>query len=255
MTALSSREQALAPWTYPPAPDGRTVYLVGDIHGRLDLLTGLHRRIDADRARTGAGGCSEVYLGDYIDRGKDSAGVISELLRRSRQVETIFLRGNHEQLLLDFLHGQGCLEDWLHVGGSASLLSYGVAPNLLLRTITRSATRRQLIAAMPEEHRRFYEETRIYARLGAYLAVHAGLRPGIAIEEQSVMDMLCIRREFLHYTGDLGCIVVHGHTPVMAPELRPNRINIDTGAFATNRLTCLKLDADGARILAGAASS
>jgi serine/threonine protein phosphatase 1 len=252
MDARRLRDQELAPGRYPPAPDGLILYLVGDIHGRLDLLQDVHRQIDEDKARRGGGPTREIYLGDYIDRGPSSAGVVSRLLDRVASAETVFLRGNHEQMLLDLLAGHAILEDWLHVGGTATLLSYGVAPRLLARLVSPAAIRRQLEAALPAEHRRFYEETRLYARLGPYLAVHAGLRPGLPLEAQAPMDLLCIRREFLQFAGDLGFIVVHGHTPVMAPELRPNRINIDTGAFATNRLTSLRIDADGAHIMPSA---
>jgi serine/threonine protein phosphatase 1 len=248
MGAPSRGDEGLAPARYPPAPDGPTLYLVGDIHGRLDLLRDVHRQIDDDKARRG-GPAREIYLGDYIDRGPSSAGVVSHLLDRAAAVETVFLRGNHEQMLLDLLAGYDCLEDWLHVGGTTTLLSYGVAPRLLARLVSPAAIRRQLEAALPAAHRRFYEETRLYAALGPYLAVHAGVRPGIRLEEQAPKDLLSIRWEFLQFAGDLGFIVVHGHTPAMAPELRPNRINIDTGAFATNRLTSLRIDADGAHIM------
>jgi serine/threonine protein phosphatase 1 len=223
--------------------------MVGDIHGRLDLLRALQRQIDEDRSGGRSRRTLEIYLGDYIDRGPDSAGVISQLIGRSQQVEAVFLRGNHEQLLLDFLHGVDCLGEWLAVGATATMLSYGVAPDVLSRTLVAETVRDYLIAVLPPEHERFYEETATYARVGAYLAVHAGLRPGISLEDQDASDLLGIRREFLQHTGDFGCIVVHGHTPAIAPELCRNRINIDTGAFATSRLTCLKVDADGARIL------
>lgn len=238
-----------APERYPPAPDGLTLYLVGDIHGRLDLLLDIHRQIDEDRAARTCGPSREVYLGDYIDRGTGAAGVVSQLIDRARQVDAVFLRGNHEQMLLDFLQGRDCLEDWLHVGGTATLLSYGIPPRMLSRAVSPAALRRHLAAALPAEHLGFYEATMAYARLGPYLAVHAGLRPGIRLEDQSPTDLLCIRREFLRHPGDFGFIVVHGHTPVAAPELRPNRINIDTGAFATNRLTALRIDAAGAHVL------
>jgi serine/threonine protein phosphatase 1 len=252
MDAHSLREQG-DPARYPAAPHGLTLYLVGDIHGRLDLLLNVHRQIDEDRALRAGGPAREIYVGDYIDRGPNAAGVVSKLIDRAAEVGAVFLRGNHEQILLDLLDGRDCLEDWLSVGGTATLLSYGVAPSLLARFVSPAAIRRQLEAALPAEHRRFYEQTRLYARLGAYLAVHAGLRPGIRLDQQSPMDLLCIRREFLQHSGDFGFVVVHGHTPVMAPELRSNRINIDTGAFATNRLTCLRIDADGAHILPAAA--
>ena len=115
--------------------------------------------------------------------------------------------------------------------------------------LSAEAIRRQVTAALPPHHRRFYEQTKAYARIGAYLAVHAGVRPGVGLEAQAPSDLLGIRREFLDFSGDFGFIVVHGHTPVMIPELRSNRINIDTGAFATNRLTTLRIDGDGACIM------
>ena len=128
------------------------------------------------------------------------------------------------------------------------MLSYGLAPGPPSR-LAGDVIRRKLGKAIPPEHRQFYEKTGSCIRLGDYLAVHAGIRPGVPFEKQTAGDLLGIRQRFLQFDGDFGFIVVHGHTPVMAPELRPNRINIDTGAFATNRLTCLKIDADGARVL------
>jgi len=247
MRTLNFAKPQGAPVRYPPAPDGFTIYLVGDIHGRLDLLLDVQRRIDEDKTRCVRGRVVEVYLGDYIDRGADPAGVISRLIDRAREVHAEFLRGNHEQLLLDFLDGKDCLDQWLVVGGIATLLSYGLASGPT--SLAGAAARRKLRQAMPPQHRQFYEKTRSYIRLGRYLAVHAGLRPGVALEKQKSSDLLGIRQTFLEFDGDFGFVVVHGHTPVTAPELLPNRINIDTGAFATNRLTCLKIDAGGARVL------
>ena len=249
MSAPSLDAPQTAPPRYPPAPDGHTLYLVGDIHGRLDLLLRVQRQIDEDKARNDATRTLEIYLGDYIDRGSDSAGVVSRLIARAGEVDTAFLRGNHEQLLLDFLQGSDCAEQWSGLGGTATLLSYGVAPRVLSREASADVIRSNLSKKLPHDHVRFYEETGSYARIGDYLAVHAGLRPGFSLEDQKTADLLGIRRDFLDYEGDFGFIVIHGHTPVMAPELRHNRINIDTGAFATNRLTCLRIGADGARIL------
>jgi len=235
---------------YPPGPDGYTFYAIGDAHGCLDLLIDVQRRIDEDKALLRTGHTAEIYLGDYIDRGPDSAGVVSRLIARSRETGTIFLRGNHEQMLLDFLDGDDdCLGLWRAVGGSATMASYGVPTPLLSRSAAADDVRRCLYEKIPPEHLSFYEQTGAYMRAGAYLAVHAGLRPGVRLEDQKLSDMLGIRQEFLRYEGEHGFIVVHGHTPVMAPDLRSNRINIDTGAFATNRLTCLRIGGDGARLL------
>jgi serine/threonine protein phosphatase 1 len=222
---------------------------VGDIHGRADLLAGVLRRIDEDKAGRTDGRAREIYLGDYIDRGPESAAVVSRLLARAGETEAVFLRGNHEQLLLDFMGGEDCLRAWAAVGGFATLTSYGLEPRLLVRSVSAEAVRQSLAGKLPPEHLRFYEQTQLYARVGPYLAVHAGIRPGVALDRQTPADLLAIRRTFLQHDGDFGCIVVHGHTPVDEPELRANRINIDTGAFSTNRLTCLRIAADGVHIL------
>lgn len=234
---------------YPAGPEGTTTYLVGDIHGRDDLLAQLLARIDADKSRRDAGEVTEIYLGDYIDRGPDSAAVVARLLARTAETKTVFLRGNHEQMLLDFLQGEDCLPVWAAVGAFPTLMSYGVPPRLLARAVQADAVRESFLRQLPPDHREFYERTALHARFGRYLAVHAGLKPGVPLEAQSEADLISIRRAFLNHDGDFGCIVVHGHTPVKEPELLHNRINIDTGAFATNRLTCLRVGADGAHIL------
>ena len=234
---------------YPSAPDGFTIYAVGDIHGRLDLLVEVQRRIDEDIARSCPERTAEIYLGDYIDRGPDPAGVVSQLMVRAGKANTVFLRGNHEQMLLDFLDGADCLEQWRSFGGTATLLSYGVPLSLLSRSAPTEDVRRSLGENLPPQHRSFYELTGSYMQVGQYLAVHAGIRPGVKLEDQKTEDLLGIRQDFLQYDGDFGFVVLHGHTPVKNAELRRNRINIDTGAFATNRLTCLKIGADGPSLL------
>jgi serine/threonine protein phosphatase 1 len=249
MHNASTGSPRTASGSYPPGPEGVVVYIVGDIHGRLDLLLEMQSRIDRDRRQFGTKEIVEIYLGDYVDRGPDSAAVVSRLIERSKEVEARFLRGNHEQLLLDFIHGGDCLREWKAVGGSATLLSYGIAPDLLTREVAADVVRRTLAEKVPEEHRQFYLQTGSYIGIGPYLAVHAGLRPGVRLERQRTRDLLGIRSDFLDHTGDFGSIVIHGHTPVPKPDLRRNRINIDTGAFATNRLTCLRINADGAGIL------
>jgi serine/threonine protein phosphatase 1 len=237
---------------YPPAPDGFTVYVVGDIHGRLDLLVDMQRRIDVDKSRSASEHTAEIYLGDYIDRGPDSAGVVSRLIARAEETRAIFLRGNHEQMLLSFLEGDDdCFERWCAVGATATLLSYGVEPTLLSRAAGAEDVRHILCERVPVDHYNFYLRTGSYIRAGAYLAVHGGIRPGVKLEDQDTADLMGIRQDFLNYEGDFDFIVVHGHTPVPAPDLRRNRINIDTGAFATNRLTCLRIGSDGACVLGG----
>lgn len=234
---------------YPPAPDGSTIYVVGDIHGRLDLLRDVHRGIDADKDSAGATDAIEVYLGDYIDRGPQAADVVSELIGRSKTGPTAFLRGNHEQLLLDFLDGRDVLSQWKAVGALPTLLSYGLQARLLGGDTGEEEVREALRQRLPAEHLEFLAGTGSYLKMDPYLMVHAGLRPGIRLEDQHAADILGIRNDFLDYDGDLGYLVVHGHTPVEEPDFRRNRINIDTGAFATNRLTCLRIDVEGASLL------
>jgi serine/threonine protein phosphatase 1 len=234
---------------YPAAPDGRTIYVVGDIHGRLDLLKKVHSRIDDDRRVVGSAQTVEIYLGDYIDRGPQSAEVLSALIARANDSYAVFLRGNHEQLLLDFLEGQDSLLQWRPIGVVPTLLSYGLPANLLSADVPEDRVRSALAQCIPREHIDFLVDTGSYCAVESYLMVHAGIRPGVRLENQSIEDLFQIRNEFLEYEGDLGYIVVHGHTPVMEPDFRPNRINIDTGAFATNRLTCLKIGEDGPSVL------
>jgi serine/threonine protein phosphatase 1 len=238
-----------ADFGYPPAPEGYTIYMVGDIHGRLDLLLEVEQLIDEDKATSPSEQTAEIYLGDYIDRGPDSAGVVSRLIARGHETSAFFLRGNHEQMLLSFMEGVDCLGGWRSVGANATLRSYGVPEELLLQSVPPEAVRRCLREIIPAEHYNFYEQTGSYMRAGAYLAVHGGIRPGVKLEDQKTADLLGIRQDFLRYDGDFDFIVVHGHTPVQAPDFRHNRINIDTGAFATNVLTCLRIGSEGARTL------
>jgi serine/threonine protein phosphatase 1 len=249
MTVPLPEQQVGATAGYPPGPKGIAIYVIGDIHGRLDLLKKVHHQIDQDKGVSKPRQPVEVYLGDYIDRGPESAGVVSHLLARALDARMIFLRGNHEQFLMDFLEGADCLDEWKDVGAVPSLLSYGVPPALLSRDARQREVRRALADRVPPDHARFYAETETYLDAAPYLLVHAGIRPGTKLQQQALGDLLGIRGEFLEFDGDFGRIVVHGHTPVLQPDLQANRINIDTGAFATNKLTCLKIDEKGARVL------
>ena len=172
----------------------------------------------------------EVYLGDYIDRGSHSAAVVSRLIERSDQVRARFLRGNHEQLLLDFIHGGDRLDEWKAVGGTATLLSYGISPDLLKHGTAPEKVRSALVDKVPKAHHAFYQATGSYLVIGDYIAVHAGLRPRVSLEKQAINDLLSIRGEFLEHTGDFGYIVVHGHTPV------PARTFVGTGSIWTRVL-------------------
>lgn len=264
-------ERLAAPVAYPPAPKGQILYVIGDIHGRQDLLEKVFKAIDRDKARVGYRGQTrqlddllrasdndyplsspaalEIYLGDYIDRGESSRSVVDALIKRAEQVEAVFLRGNHEQFLLDFLAGTLHLSMWKQVGAAATLQSYGVSAGQRSFLLSQATLRQALERALPESHARFYAETVPYFIAEPYLFVHAGLRPGIPVDQQHPTDLMSIRRQFLEFEGDLGYIVVHGHTPVLLPEFKHNRINLDTGAYSTGRLTCLKIGHDALELL------
>jgi serine/threonine protein phosphatase 1 len=227
-------------------PASQAVYAVGDIHGRLDLLDEVLQLILDDAARHAADdmGRSIVFLGDYIDRGPASHDVVERLLRRPLAgFDCVYLMGNHEQALLSFLGGADNGLDWLSFGGVETLRSYGVA----LRVLPRSERgmeelRAEAMAAIPEDHLAFFERCGLFHCIGDYVFVHAGVRPGVALDRQKPADLMWIRDDFLRARVPLsGQVVVHGHTIVDRPENRTHRINIDTGAFASGRLTCLAL--------------
>jgi serine/threonine protein phosphatase 1 len=219
-----------------PLPPGVRVYAVGDIHGCADLL---RRALDyaAQDARTSPERKYLVFVGDYVDRGPDSRGVIDLLMRGLPGFVTLCMRGNHDQSMLTFLDEPEFLATWKGFGGNETLLSYGVQPPLLDDIESLAKTRDAFAAAVPPDHMDFLEELPYFARIGNYLFVHAGFRPGRTLEKQRAADMLWIRGEFLNARCDFGGTVVYGHTPSATPVLRPGRIGIDTGAYMSGKLT------------------
>lgn len=228
----------------PQVPNGIRVYAIGDIHGRVDLLDAMLKRIDSDLEQSPISMGIEVYLGDYIDRGPASREVIDRLVARNRTFRAVFLKGNHEDYLANFVSNPPVLEDWQHFGGLQTLMSYGIMPPI----DTGRGAHAKLAAAfdkvLPVGHRRFLDNLRLSFTCGDFFFVHAGVRPGIPLTKQREEDLLWICRDFLLCEEEFGKIIVHGHTPVPEPDVRPNRINIDTGAYATGRLTCLRLEGD-----------
>jgi len=226
------------------------IYAIGDVHGRLDLLDALFARIDDDLRSSPVDRPIEVLIGDYIDRGPDSRGVVSRLIERRCERELVCLMGNHESFMLAFLRDPAVLRHWLPNGGLATLESYGVQVRLLagLRTQDRLIAE-ELRHKLPREHEDFLSKLPYAFPCGDYLFVHAGIRPEVSLDRQSPDDLLWIRDEFLLSTSAFEKIVVHGHTPVAKPEIHPNRIAIDTGAFLTGRLTCLVLEGADRRFL------
>ncbi len=234
-------------------PAGEAVYAIGDIHGRFDLLQDLLARIVDDAERHDADiHRSLILLGDYIDRGPESQNVVEMLLQDPLPgFTTIRLIGNHEDAFLAFLDGQTDGLDWLAYGGVETLMSYGVS----LRHLPRSedaarALRLSVAAAVPHSHVEFLRRCALYHFVGDYLFVHAGVRPGVPLEKQSPTDLLWIRDDFLRSKVPLPeWVVVHGHTICDFPQNRTHRIDIDTGAFASGRLTCLVLRGTERRFL------
>lgn len=222
----------------PSIPPNQRVYAVGDIHGHLDLLLRLQAAIDEDKRVHPGADCIEVYLGDYVDRGPKSAAVIDALIKRQASHKAVCLSGNHEAVMVEALLSREAFSRWLRIGGRETVVSYVGHQRPLDDGTLWSHWR----ASMTPAHVAFLRGLSSYFVCGDYLFVHAGLRPGVALEDQSREDMMWIRREFLDCPDWLGHCVVHGHTPTKEPEVLPNRINIDTGAYASGHLTCLVLE-------------
>lgn len=227
------------------------LYAIGDVHGRIDLLDRLYGLIRADAAKVPPGRRKVVHLGDYVDRGQDSRGVIERVMQPSLPgFQSIAILGNHDLMMREFLEdpmewGPG----WLAPvnGGDATLASYGVGPPRIPGDFRRA--RDQLERALPPAHRAFLDGLAHYHEDGPYVFAHAGIKPGVALERQSLDDLLWIREEFLESDAAHGFTVVHGHTIVPAPTRRKNRIGIDTGAWKTGTLTAAVLSSGEPRFL------
>lgn len=227
--------------------EGLRVYAVGDIHGRDDLLEKLLASIAADRADGQA--TRMVYLGDYIDRGTASRAVIERLYQASSGGEADCLMGNHEAMLLGALDGQADWDLWLTNGGVETMFSYGLDVRDLVRAGDFDTLRERTLQAIPSEHIAFLRGLSLKCEIGDYFFCHAGVRPGVALDRQQQQDLIWIRQDFTGSSAYHGKRIVHGHTPVMEPEILPNRINIDTGAYLTNRLSCVVLEGEEVRVL------
>lgn len=225
-------------------PEGMRVYAIGDIHGRADLLNEMHAAIMDHAADASPAENHIVYLGDYVDRGLQVKAVMDLLVAGPPEGFTpVYLRGNHEEMLLNFLENAGSLDDWLALGGRVTLLSYGVkVPSLISDSVRAGEVRSAFMEAFPKIHHNFLSELQLYFQAGDYLFVHAGIRPGIALEKQNPTDFAWIREPFLSSRKASEWRVVHGHNITEKPEILPSRIGVDTGAFATGRLSCVMLE-------------
>ena len=232
-------------------PQGVRVYAVGDIHGRADLLKRLHRRIIADAEQRSNVKNMVVYLGDYVDRGIEIREVLDTLVNGlPDNFQTIYLRGNHEETLLCFLEDPSLLEFWLAIGGQETLMNYRVAfPVNGFGENRAREVQKALMDIMPEKHLLFLRRLKNSFAIGDYFFTHAGVRPGVALSQQKPEDLLWIRYPFMSSTDHFGARVVHGHCIVRSPEILPNRIGLDTGAYATGILSCAVLEEDRVRLL------
>jgi serine/threonine protein phosphatase 1 len=233
----------------PSLPPGLRIYAVGDIHGRLDLLNELLARIDADIALRPTLRPVYVFLGDYIDRGPSSRETIDRLVEHRETNESVFLRGNHELIAIKCLSDRSLFDQWLRLGGLETLVSYGVSPEVLADGKQISEIQSTFHSALPQTHFRFFRDLQSSFVCGDFFFAHAGAKPNVELSQQKENDLLWIRGEFLSSNCDFGKIIVHGHTPTREIEVEPNRINIDTGAFATGRLTCLVLEGDSLSVI------
>lgn len=222
-------------------PAGQRVYAIGDIHGRLDLFEQLIAAIERDDAARGPAETTVVLLGDLIDRGPDSAGVIdaARAWASRRRVRTI--AGNHEEMLVRSFERLDTLRHFLRYGGRETLLSYPISRGLY-EQMSIEELQAYLPNLIPPEHLAFIEAMEDRIVIGDYLFVHAGIRPGVPVEQQKISDLRWIREQFIDDARDHGVVVVHGHTICERVEELPNRIGIDTGAFMTGRLTALALE-------------
>jgi serine/threonine protein phosphatase 1 len=236
------------------APDGVCIYAIGDIHGRRDLLERLVQLIEEDAATLPEGVKPQiVFLGDYIDRGLQSRDVINFFTSGAAdKFDPVYLMGNHEEALLRFTREASFGSQWARYGGAETLYSYGLQPPNQRASLNshdemqaaRNAWTKvwnEFQVKLPAEHLAFFQSLKPYHVAGDYLFVHAGLRPDVALEEQTTRDMLWIREEFLDDAAPFAQMVVHGHTPMDAVHYDERRIGLDTGAFLTGKLTAAKL--------------
>lgn len=233
----------------PPAvPSGMRVYAIGDIHGRSDLLDRLLNMIRGESGRF-RGQVVLVFIGDYVDRGRDSKGVIDILVEARREFQVRFLRGNHDQSMLNFIANPDTYPAWREIGGADTLWSYGISPPASADHAGYSETRDRFVKALPSAHTDIFQILESAVEIGDYLFVHAGVRPGIPLESQNPTDLMWIRDDFLASNDRFEKMIVHGHSPMRGPTRRPNRISIDTGAYASGKLTAAVFEGTDCRFL------
>ena len=233
-------------------PPDCVVWAIGDIHGRADLLHPLLETIRADLSAVALGRKVIVFLGDYIDRGFDSRGVLNQLcdLDADHSLEVHFIRGNHEDRMEAFLLDPAVGQSWCDYGGRETLFSYGVSPPAMRSDSAGwGETARALSEALPEPHHRFLQRQQLSVSIGDYFFCHAGARPGVGLDDQSPEDLMWIRQPFLDHPAPFEKVVVHGHTPTDFVVSDARRIGVDTGAYATNVLSAVRLEGQTRKLL------
>jgi len=244
LSSLPGLEELKVQWRRPSLPADLRIYAIGDIHGRLDLLHKLLALITTDIALRPTARPVYVFLGDYIDRGPSSRETIDRLIEHGAAHESVFLKGNHELIAIKCLSDPGLFDRWLRLGGLETLVSYGVPAETLANGKQIAELQSAFHSALPQAHFRFFRDLKNSFACGDFFFAHAGVKPNVELSRQKESDLLWIRGEFLSSKKDFGKIVVHGHTPAGEIEVGLNRINLDTGAFATGRLSCLVLEKD-----------
>jgi serine/threonine protein phosphatase 1 len=230
-------------------PPGMRLYAIGDVHGRLDLLEEMHAQIAGEIERDRPDDWRIIHVGDYVDRGPDSKGVI-ELIRRAIRSDSrvVALAGNHDVGMIDFLGSPEKDGLFALYGGRETALSYGVEADFSSGWLARQAAD-ALLSAMPETHLAFLNGLPRSVAYGDFFFCHAGVRPGVPLAEQNPLDLIWIREKFLTWPHPHEKIIVHGHTPQSEPEIMPNRVNVDTGAYMSGVLTALAIDGKRKRVL------
>lgn len=249
LRSLSQLFRNTAP-ALPPAsvPEGERWYVIGDIHGRCDLLDALETAIDDDDARAGSANSTVVFLGDLIDRGPESAGVVAMTRAWQRRRTVRCLAGNHEEMFLESFTDLEMLRHFLRHGGRETILSYGIEREVY-DALTLEDLQEEMARLVPAEDRAFLAAAEEWIEAGDYLFVHAGIDPKRPLEEQRRGDLLWIRERFLRHSDPFSHVVVHGHTIFDDVEDTGHRIGIDTGAFRTGRLTALVLEGSARRTI------
>ena len=244
ISRLFKKKIALRPIDTARMPEGTRVYAIGDIHGRNDLLIELLAKIDADDVARGRADTQLIFLGDLVDRGADSAGVIETAMAcRASGRNVRFLMGNHEEVFVQACRKRDAktVRFFIRIGGEETILSYPIT-RAEYRGLDMEQLCERLPSLVPEEHLAFLESFEDQIIIGDYAFVHAGIRPGVPLAEQKPNDLRWIREEFVGQRGDLEKVIIYGHTIYDEVEERGSRIGIDTGAYASGKLTAIGLE-------------